>query len=145
MDGVPAWAIWAVVAALLTAGELATTGLFFLGPVALAAVAAVVVAAAGAGLVPQLAVFVAVSAFGLVVLRPLARRHLKLPPALRTGAAALPGSSATVLRQVTDEGGTVSIGGAVWSARPYVQGEVIEPGVTVDVVAIDGATARVMP
>ena len=144
MEVVPAWAIWAVVAALLTAGELATTGLFFLGPVALAAVGAVVTAAAGAGLVLQLAVFVAASAVGLLVLRPMARRNLTLPPALRTGAAALPGARATVLRRVDDAGGTVSIGGAVWSARPYVPGEVIEEGVTVDVVAIDGATARVM-
>lgn len=140
----PAWALWAIVAALLAAGELATPGLFFLAPVALAAGAAVVVAAAGVGLALQLVAFVAASALGLLVLRPLARRHLRLPPVLRSGTAALHGARATVLQQVTDTGGTVRIGGDTWSARPYVEGDSIEPGVTVDVVEIDGATARVM-
>ncbi len=36
----PAWLIWAIVAVLLAVGEILTPGLFFLGPVALAAVAA---------------------------------------------------------------------------------------------------------
>ena len=140
----PDWAIWAVVAVLLAAGELATTGLFFLGPVALAAGAAVVVATAGGGLVVQLVAFVAGSALGLLVLRPIARRHLRLPPVLRTGVAALPGARATVLQRVDGHGGTVSIGGAVWTARPYVEGVAIEAGTDVDVVKIDGATALVM-
>ena len=140
----PDWAIWAIVTALLAAGELATTGLFFLGPVALAAAAAVVVAAAGAGLVFQLVTFVVGSGLRLLVLRPIARRHLRLPPVLRTGAAALPGSRATVLKRVDDGGGTVSIGGAVWTARPYVEGAAIESGAIVEVVKIEGATALVM-
>lgn len=140
----PAWAIWAIVAALLAAGEIATPGLFFLGPVALAALAPLVVAAAGAGLVLQLVAFVACSALGLLVLRPLARRHLRVPPRLRTGVAALPGARATVVHEVSADGGTVRIGGDVWSARPYVEGQVMEPGATVDVVEIDGATALVM-
>ncbi len=140
----PDWAIWAIVAVLLAAGELATTGLFFLGPVALAAGAAVVVAAAGAGLAAQLVAFVVGSVLGLLVLRPLARRHLRLPPALRTGVAALPGARATVLQRIDDRGGTVSIDGAVWTARPYVEGVAIEPGAVVEVVKIEGATALVM-
>ena len=140
----PDWAIWAIVAVLLAGGELATTGLFFLGPVALAAGAAVIVAAAGAGLVAQLVAFVAGSALGLIVLRPLARRYLRVPPVLRTGVAALPGARATVLQRVDDHGGTVNIGGAVWTARPYVEGAAMEPGAAVDVVKIEGATALVM-
>ena len=43
---VPGWLIWAVVAVALAMGEIATPGLFFLGPVALAALVAGVVAAA---------------------------------------------------------------------------------------------------
>ncbi len=140
----PDWAIWAVLAVLLAAGELATTGLFFLGPVALAAGAAVIVAAAGAGLVAQLIAFVVGSALGLLVLRPLARRYLRVPPALRTGVAALPGARATVLQLVDEHGGTINVGGAVWTARPYVQGAAIEPGAAVEVVKIEGATALVM-
>ena len=140
----PDWAIWAVLAVLLAAGELATTGLFFLGPVALAAAAAVIVAAAGAGLVAQLVAFVVGSALGLLVLRPIARRYLRVPPTLRTGVAALTGARGTVLQRIDDHGGTISVGGAVWTARPYVEGVAIESGVAVEVVKIEGATALVM-
>ena len=140
----PAWAIWVVIAAALAAGEIATPGLFFLGPVAFAAAASFVVAALGVGLVGQLAVFAGGSALALLVLRPLARRTLRLPPALRSGAAALRGARATVIQPVMADAGTVSIGGDIWSARPYVEGDVIDQGVTVEVVEIDGATARVM-
>jgi membrane protein implicated in regulation of membrane protease activity len=48
---VPAWLIWAIAAVLLSVGEIFTPGLFFLGPVALAAVAAAVVALVGVGVV----------------------------------------------------------------------------------------------
>ena len=44
---------------LLAVGEIFTPGLFFLGPVALAAVAAGIVALAGGGLIAQLIVFIA--------------------------------------------------------------------------------------
>jgi membrane protein implicated in regulation of membrane protease activity len=50
---VPGWAIWAIVAVGLAVGEIFTPGAFFLGPVALAAVAALIVALAGAGAVVQ--------------------------------------------------------------------------------------------
>ena len=36
----PGWLIWSIVAVVLAVGELLTPGMFFLGPVALAAVAA---------------------------------------------------------------------------------------------------------
>lgn len=140
----PDWAIWAIVAALLVAGEIATPGLFFLGVVVPAALVALVVAAAGGPLALQLAAFVVLAALGLLVLRPLARRHLRLPPELRSGTAALTGARAVVVEEVSDRGGTVRIGGDVWTARPYVEGEVFESGAGVDVVEIDGATARVM-
>ena len=41
----PAWLVWALVAVALAVGEIFTPGLFFLGPVALAAVAAAIAAA----------------------------------------------------------------------------------------------------
>ena len=87
---VPAWLIWALIAVALTVGEILTPGLFFLGPIAVAAVAAAITAAAGGGWVVELIVFVAGAAVSLAVLRPIARSHLRLPPALRTGTAALP-------------------------------------------------------
>jgi membrane protein implicated in regulation of membrane protease activity len=139
----PAWLIWALAAVLLAVGEIFTPGLFFLGPVALAAVAAGVVAAVGLGVVAQLVVFIAGSLATVLFLRPLARRHVHMPAALRTGAAALEGRKAVVLQRVDADGGRVRIGGEEWSARAYVEDQVLEPGTRVEVVKIEGATALV--
>jgi len=83
----------------------------------------------------------------LAALRPVARRHRRLPPAIRTGAAALVGRPAMVLERIAnDEGvGCVKIdGGEVWTARSYDDDEVIDVGERVEVVEIRGATALVM-
>jgi membrane protein implicated in regulation of membrane protease activity len=138
-----AWLVWVVVAALLAIGELLTPGLFFLGPVALAAVAAALVALLGAGSVVSVLVFIAGSIASLAVLRPIARSHIKLPALSRTGTDALVGRKATVTRRVDGVGGRVRIGGEEWSARSYLDGEVYAEGATVDVVKIEGATALV--
>ena len=80
------------------------------------------------------------------MLRPLAQRHRRLPPAIRTGAAALVGRDAVVLERIANhEGvGCVRIGGEVWTARSYDEDEVIDAGERVQVVEIRGATALVM-
>jgi membrane protein implicated in regulation of membrane protease activity len=137
------WVIWAIVAVGLAIGEILTPGLFFLGPVALAAISAGVVAAFGAGAVLQLIVFIAGSLASLAFLRPLARAHLHLPAMLRTGTAALVGTRATVLQRVDASGGLVRIGGEEWTARPYMDGAVFEPGAQVEVAEIKGATALI--
>lgn len=139
----PAWLIWALAAILLAVGEIATPGMFFLGPVALAAVVAGVAAAVGLGAVVQLLLFVGGSIASVWLLRPIARRHLHMPATLRTGTAALEGSKAVVTQRVDMHGGRVKIGGEEWSARAYMDDQVIEPGTRVEVVKIDGATALV--
>jgi len=139
----PGWVIWAIVAAGLAIGEIFTPGLFFLGPVAVAAVAAAVVAALGAGAAIQLIVFIAGALASLAVLRPIARAHLHVPAMLRTGTAALVGAKATVVSRVDATGGRVRIGGDEWSALPYMDGQVFEAGAQVEVVEIKGATALV--
>ena len=139
----PAWLIWALAAVLLTVGEILTPGMFFLGPVALAAVAAGVAAAVWLGVVVQLLVFIAGSLTSLLFLRPIARRHLRMPAAIRTGAAALEGAKAVVVQRVDANGGRVRIGGEEWSARAYMEDQVLEPGARVEVVKIEGATALV--
>jgi membrane protein implicated in regulation of membrane protease activity len=136
------WAVWLILAALLAVGELLTLTLF-LAPLAVAAVAAAVFGAAGAGLAVQLVVFLAVSLAGVVGLRPIARRHVRTPAALRTGTAALPGTKAVVLERVDDLGGRVKIGGEVWTARSFFEGQVYEEGARVEVAKIEGATALV--
>jgi membrane protein implicated in regulation of membrane protease activity len=135
--------LWAVAAALLAVGELLTPGLFFLGPVALAALAAAVTAGLGGGIVLQFLVFIAGSLASLAVLRPIARRHLHMPEISRTGTAALVGTKALVLQRVDANGGRVRIGGEEWSARAYFDEQVLEPGKRVEVAKIEGATALV--
>ena len=79
----------------------------------------------------------------LLILRPIARSHLHMPPLTRTGTAALVGARATVLQRVDADGGRVRIGGEEWSARAYINDQVLEPGARVEVAKIEGATALV--
>ena len=138
------WVIWLIVAAVLGVAELLTTTLA-LGLIAAAGVAAAIAGAAGLGAPVQLIVFAVASAAGLVLVRPVAVRHLRQPPVLRTGTAALIGRSALVLEDVSAHSGRVRIGGEEWSSRPYDETLVIPAGATVDVIEITGATAVVYP
>jgi membrane protein implicated in regulation of membrane protease activity len=137
------WLGWAIAAVVLAVGEIFTPGLFFLGPVAVAAVVAAAAAYAGAALWLQAVVFVLGSFASLGLLRPIAKAHLSMPHAIRTGTAALEGARAVVLKRVDEQGGLVRIGGEEWSARAYVPDEVFEPGSQVEVARIEGATALV--
>jgi membrane protein implicated in regulation of membrane protease activity len=140
---VPDWLIWVIIAVVLAIGEIATPGLFFAGPVALAAVAAALVAALTDGSIAPLIVFIAGSLASLAILRPIARRHLRMPAQLRTGTQALVGARALVLERVDVDGGRVKIGGEEWSARAFMEGQVLEPGTRAEVAKIEGATALV--
>jgi membrane protein implicated in regulation of membrane protease activity len=140
---IPPWALWSLLASVLLIGELLTPGLFFLAPLALAAIAATL-AAVLIGNVAAVVVFVGGCALALGVLRPLARRHIRVPAPSRTGTAALVGTSAVVLQHVDRTGGRVKIGGEVWSARAFLHDQEMEPGEDVEVVQIDGATALVL-
>jgi membrane protein implicated in regulation of membrane protease activity len=139
-----AWIVWLIVAAVLGVAELMTTT-FALGILAVAALVAAGVGALHLGLPFQLVAFVVASAAGLGFVLPIARRHIRQPPPLKTGSAALVGRTANVLEEVTGYGGRVRIGGEVWSARSYDETLVIPVGRLVDVMQIEGATALVYP
>jgi membrane protein implicated in regulation of membrane protease activity len=136
------WVWWMIAAGVLAVGEIATLG-FFLGPIAVAATLTAIVAVIGAPLAVQWVVFIAASLGTVVVLRPIARRHLRTPARLRTGTAALVGGRAIVLERVDANGGQVKIGGETWSARSYDEDDSFEPGARVEVMKIEGATALV--
>ena len=138
------WIIWLIVAAVLGVAEVMTATLAF-GLIAVAALVGAGVGAAGGNLVLQFGAFVLASAAGLGIARPFALRHVKQPPPLRTGTAALVGRSAYVLDEITAHSGRVRIGGEEWSARPYDETLTIPAGVTVDVLQIEGAMALVYP
>jgi membrane protein implicated in regulation of membrane protease activity len=139
-----AWTIWILVAVAFGVGELLTTS-FFLAPFSVGALAAAAVAAVGGGTVVSWSAFIVVSLLTLWVVRPIARSHMRTPPQLRTGTAALIGRRAIVLERIAnDEGvGCVRIDGEVWTARAYDEDLVIEAGTPVEVVEIRGATALV--
>jgi len=140
------WVIWLIAACVLGVGEMHQGG-FYLAPFAAGAALAAVLALLGVGAALSAIVFVLASVIVFATLRPVAQRHRRLPPSIRTGAAALIGRPAIVLERIAnDEGvGCVKIdGGEVWTARSYDEHEVIDAGERVEVVEIRGATALVM-
>jgi membrane protein implicated in regulation of membrane protease activity len=89
------------------------------------------------------AVFLIVSVLLVVVVRPVVRRQLT-PRAVRTGIHALEGKEAVVLHRIAgSQGGRIKLDGQVWTARPMDKADVYEPGDSVTVLRIDGATAVV--
>jgi membrane protein implicated in regulation of membrane protease activity len=138
----PDWLVWTVVAAAC-AGLEAFTLTLVLGFVAIAAVIALAVGAAGGPVIAQLIAFIVSSIALLAIARPIARAHLRTPAILRSGVDALVGAHAIVVQKVDAHNGQVKIGGEVWTARAYMEDQVLEAGATVDVVKIQGATALV--
>jgi membrane protein implicated in regulation of membrane protease activity len=139
------WIVWLIVAAVLGVAELLTMTFAF-GLIAVAALVAAAVGAFHLDLGVQLAAFVVAAGAGLGVVRPVAIRHLKQAPMLRTGVAALVGRSAIVLEEVNEHSGRVRIEGEEWSSRPYLDESLVIPvGTKVDVMQIKGATALVYP
>ncbi|QBI55415.1 NfeD family protein [Streptomonospora litoralis] len=140
----PIWVLWLIAAAALGIAEVYTLTLA-LGLLAVAALIAGIVGAVGMGFAVQAAAFVIASAAGLLVVRPIAKRHMRQPPPLRSGTDRLVGQSAVVVDEVTGEDGRVKLSGEEWSARCIDEDTVIPPGTRVDVMEIEGATAVVYP
>lgn len=140
----PLWLVWFLIGIGLIATEALVAFTFYAGAVALGAFPAALVAALGASVEVQVAVFIVGAAFSLVVIRPLARKHLITPASIKTGTDQLPGSQATVREAVTADGGQVKVvGGGVWSALAADPGARFEPGAEVVVVEVRGVSAIV--
>jgi membrane protein implicated in regulation of membrane protease activity len=139
-----AWVIWLIVAVVFAVAEVVNLS-FYLFPFAIGATAAAVVGIAGGGLAVELIAFAVLTGVSFTVVRPIAKRHINMPPQLRTGTAALIGRTAIVTeRIVNDEAvGQVRLDGEVWTARAYDEDKVLEPGTRVHVMEIRGATALV--
>jgi len=138
------WLLWLILAVTLAVGEIFTLS-FFLAPFAVGALLAAGAAAAGAGPVLATGLFLVSSGGLLFGLRPVARAHTRTTAQLRTGTAALAGRTATVVERIANhEGvGAVRLDGEIWTARTYLEDEVIEAGTQVQVLEIRGATALV--
>jgi membrane protein implicated in regulation of membrane protease activity len=139
----PAALLWLIFALGLAAAETLTGDMFLLmlggGALAAAATSWLLdwpVWADGA-------VFLVVSVLLLAMVRPAVRRRLTPAKEIPTGVQALEGKSALVLDRVARHEGQVKLDGQVWTARPFNDTDVYEPGELVTVMRIDGATAVV--
>jgi membrane protein implicated in regulation of membrane protease activity len=139
-----AWVLWLIAAVIFAVAEVINLS-FFLFPFAIGAAGAAAVGLAGGGVALELITFAALTGVSFTVVRPIARRHLNVPPQIRTGTAALIGRTGIVTERIAnDEGvGAVRLDGEVWTARAYDEDQVIEPGTRVHVLEIRGATALV--
>ena len=139
--------VWAIVAAVALGIEIFTLDLTF----ALIGVGALVgagVALAGAPLWASVLAAAGVSLAGIVVVRPIALRHLRrLPVGARTGVDALPGAEGLALTEISTHEGRMKLRGEEWSARldPDITSVSVPGGTRVVVTRIDGATALVHP
>lgn len=133
---------WILLAVVLAAGEVMSLS-FFLAPFAVGALAGAAADLAGANAVVAVIVFLVVSGLMFGLVRPIARRHIRMPAQLRTGTDALVGKTALATARIDANSGSVKLEGEIWTARPYDGDEVIESGRRVHVVEIRGATALV--
>jgi|SRR5699024_2359261 len=136
------WIIWLLSAAVLGVVEFFTLAVVF-GLLAGAAVLAAIAAGFGAPVLVQVLVFAVATVAGMLLVRPVALRHMARTPMTREGSDALVGRSALALSEVGVSGGLIKLSGEEWSARPLDDTEVIAAGTLVDVLEIDGATAVV--
>lgn len=138
------WLIWLVVGIALCVTEIftLTAALGVLGGAALITAGS---AAIGLPLLIQVLVFTAASAAGVILVRPVALRHMREPQLQRFGVDALVGKRAYVVHEVTDRDGRVRIDGEDWTARAIDESLVIPVGAAVDVLRISGTIAFVYP
>lgn len=139
----PAWLIWLIAAGLLGVAELLTLDLVLLmfGGAALVTFGAALL---GAPVFAQLVTFI-VAALGLLILvRPIAARHIRSrSPDQVDGAQVFVGRLGVVSQTVDETGGRIKIGGDEWSAVVQTPPDRFEVGSTVRVMSIKGATAVV--
>ncbi|MFC4373732.1 NfeD family protein [Nocardia halotolerans] len=135
--------VWLIAGIVLAAAEMLTGDLTLLMLGAAALGTAGVSAATDLPVWGDALVFAAVSGVLFLGVRPALRRRFGTPPPNPTNADALPGKTALVLEEVAEYSGRVKLDGEVWTARPLDPNESYEPGVSVYVMKIDGATAVV--
>ena len=134
--------LWLIIGVILVLAEM-LSGAFVLVMLGGAALVAALVASIGVGGLLSGIVFAAVAAGGITLARPALVRHMHLGEHVKTNVDALVGGKAVVVATVDAQSGQVKINGEVWSARSYDETEVLEPGRSVTIMNISGATAVV--
>jgi membrane protein implicated in regulation of membrane protease activity len=138
-------AVWLGVAILLGVAELASMDLILM-MLAAGALVGMLVALVGAGFAVSAIAAAVASVACLALVRPQLVKRLHSGPELSLGHGKLVGQQGVVTQRITGlESGRVKLGGEIWSALPYDESLVIDPGSTVEVLQIRGATAYVHP
>jgi len=141
------WVVWAALIVVFVAIAMMTTEIEFM-LLALGALAGLIVDLLGGPWWLGAVIAAVVAVLGTFLLRPrlltLLRRNSD--PA-KSNMDAIVGSTGHVLIQVSETGGQVKLAnGETWSARvPEGAGVVLEPGLGVRVLAVDGASVVIEP
>jgi membrane protein implicated in regulation of membrane protease activity len=139
------WETWLGLSIVLGVAEMFSLDLIL---IMLAGGALVGMLAALLGLpgIAQVLLAAGASVAALALVRPSVVRRLHSGPELTLGHGKLVGARGVVTQTVSSlETGRVKLAGELWSAEPYDDSLVIEPGEVVEVLEIRGATAFVHP
>lgn len=136
--------VWLGLIVAFIAAEAATVSLvsiWFIG----GAVAGLVSAILGAAVLLQIAVFLAVSAVLLALLRPIVKKYLHVNKT-KLNADRLIGKTALVTEPIDnlEETGAIRMNGVLWTAKS-VGGDTIPAGTRVRIERIEGAKVYVKP
>jgi membrane protein implicated in regulation of membrane protease activity len=136
--------IWLILGLVLIAAEV-LSGEFVLLMLGGGALVAAGVSFFVGGFAVGAVVFAVASALLVFAVRPALRHRLERGiEHTAMHSKALVGATGVVVSRVDAHGGRIKIGGELWSARASDGHEVIEPGATVTVMHIAGATALVV-
>ncbi|CAB4724047.1 MAG: NfeD family protein [Actinobacteria bacterium] len=139
-----AWVPWLAVAILLGTAEMFSLDLVLI-MLGVGALVGMVVALADGPAIAQILAAAAAATLTLTLVRPPLVRRLHSGPDLQQGHDKLVGLQAVVLQEITSlQVGRIKLGGEEWTAAPAEPAVTIEPGVTVEVREIRGATAYVV-
>jgi membrane protein implicated in regulation of membrane protease activity len=138
-------AVWLGMAILFGIAEMASLDLI-LAMLALGALVGMITALLGAGIGVSAIAAALASVACLALVRPALVKRLHSGPELSLGHGKLVGQQGIVTERITGlEAGRIKLHGEIWSAKPYDETLTIEPGNTVEVLEIRGATAYVHP
>ena len=138
-------AVWLGLAIMLGVAELASMDLILM-MLAAGALVGMVVSLVGAGFAVSAIAAAVASVACLALVRPQLVKRLHSGPELSLGHGKLVGQQGVVTERITGlEPGRIKLAGEFWTARPYDETLAIDPGSTVEVLEIRGATAYVHP
>ena len=136
---------WLGVAILLGIAEMFSLDLILL-MLALGAVVGMVLTIVGLPFAVAALGAAAASVACLALVRPALVKRMHSGPELSLGHGKLVGKQGVVTERITGlQAGRIRVAGEIWTAAPYDETVAIEPGETVEVLEIRGATAYVHP